>query len=82
MDNKEQKNPADFIGQPIHVGDYVVGAQSTSLAMYKVIKITPKMIRIVSINAKTRLALKGKLRYADELLKVEERLVTFHLMKS
>ena len=82
MENEIQTTPVDFLGQEIIPGDFVLGATGHSFAIYKVLRITPKMVRIVSIKAKTSYALKGKLRYANELLKVEEKIVTFHLMKS
>lgn len=71
----------DFLGQEVVPGDYVVGADGHTLSIYKVTKITPKMVRIVSINAKSVQAKKGKLRYATELLKVDDKIVTFYLMK-
>lgn len=74
--------PQDFFGQDIEIGDFVLGAQGHELQIYKVIKITPKMIRIVNINAQTHKAKKGKLRYAKELAKVDGKLATFHVMKS
>jgi len=80
MENKQRT--LDFLGQDVQPGDYVVGATGHGLAIYKVIRLTPKMVRIVSITAKTHTALKGKLRYANELLKVDNKIVTFHLMKS
>ena len=82
MDNEVQITPIDYLGQEVNPGDFVVGATGHGLAIYKVLRITPKMVRIVSITAKTDRAKKGKLRYANELLKVEEKIVTFHLMKS
>ena len=81
-DTDQLVNPEDYLGQIITPGDYVIGATGHGLAIYKVLRLTPKMIRIVSIKAKTTQAKKGKLRYANELLKVEEKIVTFHLMKS
>ena len=76
-----EDKPIDLFGQEINVDDYVIGGQSNELAIYKVMRITPKMVRIVNIHAKTKSAKKGKLRYAGELFKIEEHLVTFYLMK-
>ena len=76
-----EDKPIDLFGQEINVDDYVVGSHGHELAIYKVARITPKMVRIVNIEAKSKATLKGKLRYAGELFKIEEHLVTFYLMK-
>lgn len=79
MEDKEEL-PKDLFGQIINPGDFVVGGQSNAIAVYRVMKLTPKMVRIVSVTASSPWAKKGKLRYANELLKIEEQLVTFYLM--
>jgi len=80
MDNNE--SPKDLFEQPLAIGDYVVGGTGHALELYKVLKITPKMVRIARANAKTDKAKKGKLRYSNELVKVDNQLVTFYLMKN
>ena len=81
-DKEVQTNPTDLFGQAIDIGDFVIGGHGHGLAIYKVTKITPKMIRIVNVKARTNSAKKGQLRYCNELAKIEETLVTFYLMKS
>jgi len=81
-DKNKNKNPIDFFGQTIGAGDYVVGGQGHELALYRVLRLTPKMVRIAKFNAKTDAAKKGKLRYSNELLKVDNGLVTFYVMKN
>ena len=76
-----EDKPEDLFGQVISVDDFVIGGQRNELAIYKVMRITPKMIRIVNIHAKTKAARAGILRYAGELFKIDEHLVTFYLMK-
>lgn len=80
MEDNEHK-PFDLFGQPIDVNDFVIGGQGHGLSIYRVMKITPKMVRIVNVKAKTKGTQKGKLRYANELVLIEEHLVTFYLMK-
>lgn len=80
-DEDEGHIPEDLFGQSINLGDFVVGAQSKILSVYKVIRITPKMVRVMNIKAKTHSQKKGTLRYSNELLKIDEKLVTFFLMK-
>ena len=76
-----EDKPTDLFGQEINVDDFVIGGHGHELAIYKVLRVTPKMLRIVDVDAKTKSAKKGKLRYAGELFKIEEHLVTFYLMK-
>jgi len=78
----DKGKPLDLFGQPINAGDVVIGGQGHELAVYRVLRITPKMVRIASVKAKTDAAKKGKLRYSNELFKVDDKLVTFYLMKS
>lgn len=73
--------PRDLFEQEISIGDYVVGGQGHELGIYRVTKLTPKMIRIVSIKAKTDKQKKGKLRYSNELLRVDSKMVTFYILK-
>jgi len=71
----------DMFDQELAIDDFVVAAHGHKLACYKIIKITPLMVRIVRLNAKSKSAAKGTLRYADELLRVDDRMVTFLLLK-
>jgi hypothetical protein len=77
----EERTLHDLFGQKVEVGDYVIGGHGHELSVYKIIRITPKMVRIVNINAKTRTGLRGQLRYSNELFRIDEKLVTFYLMK-
>ena len=80
MDAEEQEPPRDFLGQELSIGDYVIAGQGHELSLYEVLRITPKMVRVVKYNAQTSNAKKGKLRYSKELLKVDSSLVTFYIM--
>ncbi len=77
----EKRELLDLFGQTVDIGDYVLGVHGHELSVYKILKVTPKMVRIAKINAKTRAAKKGKLRYSNELFKIDEKLVTFFIMK-
>jgi len=81
MDN-EKRTLEDLFGQVVDVGDYVLGGHGHELSVYKILKATPKMVRIAKIHAKSRAAKKGKLRYSNELFKIDAKLVTFYLMKT
>lgn len=71
----------DFLGQELNENDFVIAGQGHELAIYRVMKLTPKMVRVVSLKATTRNAKKGKLRYGNELFKVDEHLVTYYSLK-
>ena len=81
MEDEIIQTPLDLFGQEVAIGDYVLGGQGHELALYRVLKVTPKMIRIAKLTAKTAKAKKGKLRYSNELFKIKHELVTFYLMK-
>ena len=78
---EEEVEHTDLFGQPVDIDDFVIGGQGHELAVYKVIRITPKMIRVAKVGAVTTSAKKGKLRYANELFKIDQALATFYLMK-
>jgi len=80
MEDKEISHQ-DLFGQDLQPGHFVVAATSYSLDVYRVKHLTEKMVRIISIHAKTRQALKGNLRYSKDLLRIDDTLVTFYLMK-
>lgn len=74
----------DFVGQEVTVGDIVVAATGFGheLTMYEVIAMTPKMVRVRMLGAKTPKTKKGALRYSKELVKVNEEIATFHILKT
>ena len=71
----------DYFNQELEIGDTVLAADGHLLHLYKVIKITPKMIRVVRLDATVRTELKGVLRYAVELCKIDNELVSYHIMR-
>ena len=76
-----KENPQDLFGQSIDVGNVVVAARGHALEFYKVTKLTPKMVRIVKFGANTSYEKKGILRYANQLLKVDDQMATFIMLK-
>ena len=72
----------DYFNQELSIGDFVIAANGHELATYKIIRITPKMVRVVKLNAKTDKAKKGKLRYSHELFKVSPAQVTYYLLSN
>ena len=74
--------PLDFFGTEIDEGSHVIGGSGHELQVYKVKHITPKMVRVVRINAKTDKAKKGILRYSKELVIINNAQLTFYLMRN
>ena len=72
----------DLFKQELQVGDYVLTGTGLGheLAVYKVIAITPKMVRIMRLGVKTPKSKKGVLRYSKELFKIKEELVTYYIL--
>lgn len=72
----------DYFHQELNIGDYVIAANRHELAVYEIIAITPKMVRIARLGAKTAKAKKGALRYSKELFKIDNELVTFEILRT
>lgn len=73
---------SDLLQQSLDIGDFVVAYSGYELTVYKVAKLTTKMVRIVRLNAKTVKSKKGQLRYGTELVRIDEKLVTYYMMKN
>lgn len=83
MENKETRILVDLFGEEIVPGDFVISSgHGRTLEVYRVLRLTPKMVRVVRVTAKTPRAKKGELRYGDELLKIDGQRVTYYLMKT
>ena len=78
---EDQIKHYDFLGQELNENEFVIAGQGHELSIYRIMRFTTKMVRVVNIKAQTRVAKKGKLRYSKELLKVDPQLVTYHLMR-
>ena len=74
-----KNNPhVDMFMRPIAEGNIVAGPQSsTSIDLYRVEKLTPVMVRLVSLTAKRPVS---KYKYGSELIIVEEELVSFKFL--
>jgi len=68
------KTYKDFFYQDLEIGDYVVtGSKYKNFGCSKIIKFTPKMVKIENIDSK-----KTKLAYPFDMLKVDPKLVTYY----
>lgn len=72
----------DQFDQELNVGDYVLAADRHDLGVYMITNMTPKMIRLVHIAAKSRAEQKGILRYEKQLYKIDPELATFCILKT
>ncbi len=59
----------DILGQDLIEGNYVAASHHNSMYICRVIKITPKQIRIVNVKSNSRLDT-GWLKYSSETVKL------------
>ena len=73
----------DFLGQRIQVGDVVAGYNGfNSMALYTVTRVNPKMIKVKLLKYHNNPEKLSKAIYGKMLIKVDEELVTVHLLKN
>lgn len=70
----------DKIGQTIRKGDLVVYPVNNSLYIGSIIRITPKMVRIVQIKQKTRWDPPEHTKYPVDCVKIESAVVSMYLL--
>lgn len=86
------KEHLDFMNQTVTTGDFVISLGHSfghTLACYKIIECTNKMIRIVPVRykpkkpKKTKKAKKkpGRLFYSKDVVRIEPALVTLHYLR-
>jgi len=75
VDNKIARK--DFFNQPINIDDLVVMADKwKSFSVNKVLKFTPKMVRVEKVDGVGT----SKLVYPDTCMVVDPKLVTFYML--
>lgn len=78
---KEEPKHPDKLGRELNMGDCVVYPQSNSMVIGTVIKFTPKMITVKTINSggwrewETR-------KYSSDVIKIDGPEVTMYLIKN
>jgi len=75
----EHKDKLDRI---LKVGDCVTTAAGNSLMIARVIKIMPKMIKVVQIGKKTRWGAYETNKYPSDVIKLDSPDVTIYLLKN
>jgi hypothetical protein len=74
------KHP-DKLGRELNMGDCVVYPQSNSMMIGTVIKFTPKMITVKTINSGGWLGYETR-KYSSDVIKIEGPEVTMYLIKN
>lgn len=70
----------DFLGQRVDIGDFVVQSNGyNGMAIFKILRRTPKMLEVTNILAKRKG--KVKLIYGRSVVKIDEHLVMIYLLK-
>jgi hypothetical protein len=72
----------DKLGRILKVGDCVATASSNSLMIARIIKITPKMVKVVEIGKKTRWGAYEINKYPFDVIKLDSPDVTIYLLKN
>lgn len=71
----------DLLGREVKVEDYVAFSHHNSLYVGKVIKVTPKQVRVVPMLTKYRQD-EGYLKYTSQCCLVGGPELTFHILKN
>lgn len=69
----------DILGNPLEIGT-LVAANAYCLEICKVIKINPKMLRVIPVRPKYKG--NGLLKYPSDMVVVDPKLVTFYILKN
>ena len=68
----------DFLGQELNIGDYVVSNDYNSLNLYKIVKITNKMIKIAKIIFKRKRP--ARYVYGSAILKIDKDVALMYML--
>lgn len=80
---KKEITHNDIIGRKIKVSDFVAVVVYGKLSVAKVIKLTPKMVKIQILNASTNIWYNGEHnRYPDDMAILDNEFLTFYLIRS
>jgi len=71
----------DLLGREVKIEDYVAFTHHNSLYVGKVIKVTPKQVRVVPIGTRYRQD-DGYLKYTSQCCLVGGPELTFHILKN
>ena len=71
----------DLLGREVKEEDYVAFTHHNSLYVGKVIKVTPKQVRVVPIGTNYR-STDGYLKYTSQCCLVGGPELTFHILKN
>jgi len=69
----------DFLGQPIAIGDYVLGSSqggAMTPELFQITKFTPQKVRLIRIGWGN-----ATIRTAADLIKIEPQLITMFKLK-
>ena len=79
--NPEHEDHRDLLGREVHEDDAVAFSHHNTLYVGKVIKITPKQVRVVPMLTNYR-SDKGYLKYTNQCVLIGGPDLTMHLLKN
>ena len=72
----------DCLGRTVVEGDHVAFSHHNTLVVGKVIKVTPKQVRVVALGARGYRAEEGYLKYTTQCCLVGGPELTYHILKN
>ena len=72
----------DCLGREVKVDDHVAFSHHNTLYVGKVIKVTPKQVRVIPLGAKGSRAEEGFLKYTTQCCLVGGPELTYHILKN
>ena len=72
----------DMLGAELNIGDVVVTPKYNTLAVCKVIRFTPKMVKLGSLDSAGHYRPKSEFpKYASDIVKIDEQQALIYLLK-
>ena len=71
----------DLLGREVKIDDHVAFSHHNSLYVGKIVKVTPKQVRVVPVG-KGRYREEGMLKYTNQCCLVGGPELTFHILKN
>ena len=72
----------DCLGREVKVDDHVAFSHHNTLYVGKVIKVTPKQVRVVALGARGYRAEEGYLKYTTQCCLVGGPELTYHILRN
>lgn len=72
----------DKLGRTLAINDFVAYPHSNALAIGKITKLNPKMVKVLEVGTTTRYRRGEYNKYPDDTVRIEGSEVTFYILKN